>query len=530
MPTLSPDDTNGANVNEHSKGDSNGCATAVLGALPANGHARSEPRLTSSEPIPLVRKLCETLESHHISYCHWKSNWRLDRWLRGEGDLDLLVARTDAQRFAGILGQLGFKLALRSPAEEIPGILNYFGYDSETNRFVHLHVHFQIVIGHDWTKNYHLPIEHAILESAVRQGPIPVPATEIELIVFVIRMVLKCSLLEMGLSQRARRRTSVYDELEYLEKYADWGELIRQLRRHLPCIEAELFRKCVDSLRPEASVWQRVAIRRKLQRVLRAHSRRPNLPCTFWAAARQLVAHLKPRSSGQRPATGGVIIALVGGDGSGKSTCVNELHSWVSKNFKTCRVHLGKPPRSLFTLAVALTRRAIILVNKLLRRGTGIATATPGHESGIPQCLPWLRSVSIARDRYRLYRKARRFATHGGLVICDRYPTPGIKSMDGPNLTLFGDTAPPRLLAGFLSRVEAFYYRRILPPDLLIVLKIDPELAVRRKPEEDAAYVRARNQEVWELDFREHRAHVIGTNRPRADVLSDLRTIVWSAI
>ena len=38
------------------------------------------------------------------------------------------------------------------------------------------------------------------------------------------------------------------------------------------------------------------------------------------------------------------------------------------------------------------------------------------------------------RDRYISYVQARRFATNGGLVICDRFPLPQIKIMDGPQV------------------------------------------------------------------------------------------------
>src|SRR5215213_6844361 len=61
--------------------------------------------------IPLVARLCQKLAERKVSYCHWKSNWKLDEWLTGEGDLDLLVDRKDASAFTSVVTGLGFKQA-----------------------------------------------------------------------------------------------------------------------------------------------------------------------------------------------------------------------------------------------------------------------------------------------------------------------------------------------------------------------------------------------------------------------------------
>ncbi len=49
--------------------------------------------------IELIHKLFTELNEHGILYCHWKSNIYLNKMLRGETDIDLLVAREDADNF-----------------------------------------------------------------------------------------------------------------------------------------------------------------------------------------------------------------------------------------------------------------------------------------------------------------------------------------------------------------------------------------------------------------------------------------------
>ncbi len=152
--------------------------------------------------LRLIQKLCKALDEEGVVYCHWKSNAALDRSASGDNDLDLLVSRADAQLFTNTLVRFGFKEARASAEKELPGVLNYYGYDSDADRFIHVHLHYQLVLGHDATKNYRLPIERSYLESAVQGDLFKVPAAEYEFIVFVIRMVLKHSTWDVILGRQ----------------------------------------------------------------------------------------------------------------------------------------------------------------------------------------------------------------------------------------------------------------------------------------------------------------------------------------
>jgi hypothetical protein len=94
------------------------------------------------------------LEDAGIRYCHWKSNESLDRSASGENDLDLLVLRSDARRFEGILRDLGFRDAQLPRWKELPGVYHSYGVDRTSGHFVHIHAHYQLVVGDDMTKNY----------------------------------------------------------------------------------------------------------------------------------------------------------------------------------------------------------------------------------------------------------------------------------------------------------------------------------------------------------------------------------------
>src|SRR5215216_6886032 len=141
--------------------------------------------------LNLIQELCKALDLEGVIYCHWKSNAALARSARGDNDLDLLIRRHSLQRFTAILQRLGFKEAHVPSEREVSGIANYYGYDPAADRLVHVHAHYQLVLGDDMTKNYHLPIERPYLDSALQAGIFKIAAPEFELIVFIIRMMLK---------------------------------------------------------------------------------------------------------------------------------------------------------------------------------------------------------------------------------------------------------------------------------------------------------------------------------------------------
>jgi hypothetical protein len=154
-----------------------------------------------------------------------------------------------------------------------------------------------------------------------------------------------------------------------------------------------------------------------------------------------------------------------------------------------------------------------------------------------------LREVCRARDRFLTYLRARRFAANGGLVILDRFSLPQIQLMDGPQTDWFisqlmkGPQArlpfsPHRAsrLASALVRREESYYRQIVAPELLIVIRVNPEIAVQRKTNEDAASVRERSTEIWELNWEDTEARVIDGSKSKAAVLAELKTLIWSEL
>jgi thymidylate kinase len=484
-----------------------------------------EPSVDDCRTVALVRELCAALEADGVRQCHWKSNAFLDRSRSAENDLDLLVARADSGRFASVLHRLGFKL-VSSRSGSLPGVSSYYGFDEDADRLVHVHAHYQLVVGDDLTKNYRIPLEQAFLDSATRDGEFRVPAPELEFIMLVIRLVLKHRTWDAVVARLARVPSGARHELSYLQERIDHERVDEMLERHLPFVGRQTFARCVRALEPDARRWDGVRAGRHLVAELRSFARRPravDVRLKLWRRglliASRLISYKPPR---KHLAAGGAVIAIVGADGAGKSTAVEALHAWLATNFAVTRVHLGKPPRSLITIVIhglVLARSAVAVFLGQRRRGD---PSPRGYHA-------WLW-VALARDRFLAIRRLRRIATNGELVVCDRWPLPHLSLMDTPRIHRHLKPSDGGRMLRALSALELRYYGALTPPDALIVLLVDPEVAVARKPEEPAEFVRGRWAEMLQVDWAGLGAHVIDAGRPKEEVLARLKSLIWSEV
>lgn len=485
-----------------------------------------------SRRLHLVSALCRALARYGIAYCHWKSNEAIHRSAAGENDLDLLISGEHATKFIEILACLGFKEAIDPPERQLPGVLSFYGLDEDTNRIVHVHAHFRLILGHDYTKNYHLPLEDAYLESAEQGELFRIPPPEFEFLIFVVRMTFKHCTWDTILIRHGHLSLSEKRELDYLEQRVRPDRLHEILRAHLPSVEKELLDRCADAIRAKFPVWRRVMLGRELQKRLAPYSRRPRVVdvcLKFWHRVvrpiRRRVIRNTPKA---RLGGGGLVIAVVGGDGAGKSTMVAELRDWLSKEFDTLTLHMGKPQWSFATYAI----RGLL---KIVRLGFSpslrpIEYSLDSAKLEFPGYTWAIWEVCTARDRYLAVLKGRRFAANGGITICDRYPLPQVKLMDGPQVRRFAEATHNNKFIRLLSRAEERYYARITNADLLVVLRVDPALAVARKADENPSTVRPRSSEIWGLDWDQVGAQVVDASRPKNAILSELKAFVWSKL
>jgi thymidylate kinase len=147
-----------------------------------------------------------------------------------------------------------------------------------------------------------------------------------------------------------------------------------------------------------------------------------------------------------------------------------------------------------------------------------------------------LRMVMLAWDRRALAARLHRMAASGRIVLCDRYPSAEVGTIDGAAL----EQPPGGVgggLRGYLARLENRLYREIAPPDIVIRVVAPAETAVernrqRREPgkEKSDDYVAHNHRHVRLPSFPGAHTHELNTNRPRAETVQDLRCALWQVL
>ena len=485
-------------------------------------------------PVELVAQLARALDESQVTYCHWKSNEAIARSESAENDLDLLVERSDAERFRAVLHELGYTRVERTTKPSPPGKEDFIGYDDAADRFVHVDVHYQLVLGHDRTKNYRIPVEAPYLASSRHLGLLKVPSPEFEYVIFVIRMVLKYAIWDEVLwkTLRGGRRgpkPSERRELVHLESLIDHAVVHSILQEFLPWMDPDLFDQCAAVARGEVSLGSQLAVGRRLGSTLEPFGRLGPLTDTSTRMWRRIELGIQSRLGREpryRLSMGGAIVGVMGADGSGKSTALEEIERWLSDDFEMRTVHLGKPPWSLTTYGVRGSLKAgYVLRSKVFGRSAGSRADFLEPKPGIRSIL-WL--ACTARDRYAHYRRAQRFANSGGLVISDRYPHHAFETMEVAQIARITSGAESTRFEAAMARLEERYHNRIATPELLILLRVDPETAVARKTDEPSDYVRRRATEVWNINWDDAGVHVIDATKPPDLVAAEVKSLIWS--
>jgi thymidylate kinase len=236
-----------------------------------------------------------------------------------------------------------------------------------------------------------------------------------------------------------------------------------------------------------------------------------------------------PRPWNRRTAGGGCMVAMIGVDGSGKSTLVATMRTWLGSKVDVLPIYFGtgdgRPSLFLWPLKLTMPLMMRVLKSKPKRASHGkIYDRSPGL---LYSLLLMVWAVAVAVDKRKKLAAARRGTNRGLIVLADRYPQNQILGFnDGPLLTRL--TAVPRWLRRFEG--VAYTLARRLPPDLVIKLVVTPETAARREPEIDPAIIQQRIADLTRLEFPGARVVCVDAEQPLAEVFRAVKHEIWRLI
>ncbi len=454
--------------------------------------------------MSLVMEVLRRFDERGVAYCHWKSNDHLDAALAADTDLDILVDPAGIDDAYAVFAELSCRRGRVANARNDVGLEDFLGVDDESNRMVHFHVHYRLPGGERHNKRFRLPWERLVLDTRVRdESGVWVTAPALEVVLLLTRYALKLRGRDM-----VQGASGPGSELAYLMARTDRDAVLNVGEQLLGESGRRALADCLDATPGTKQLYR---LRRVVLRVLAsqtssrgpaAFSRRMNREAAW--AMRGISRKVVPRPvlKGRGGTGGGVIIAFVGCDGSGKSTMVGETRAFLAPKLDVYPMYLGSGDgsSSLIRKPMKLVRDKIFgnardrtTIAKKARVGSDHPTAMSGAKA------VW--ALTLAAEKARKLRTIMKARTRGMVVICDRWPQmqfPG--ELDGPRLTHWADgNALQRALAAY--ELRPYELARRFPPDLVIRLDVDVDTAAQRRPEDGRDYLAHRIDLVRELQF-----------------------------
>ena len=490
-------------------------------------------------------KVCKDLFdkwNDSVRYCHWKSNEHLEEGLDGKTDLDVFVHPEDKTKAEELLRDTQYIKFLPQKGCRYPLVDEWIGFDYSTGKLVHVHLHYQIITGTKFVKEYIFPLDEEIISSRIldKENKVYIIHPELEAIILFCRIVLKSNnkkhivpsedaQVEIDFIKKQVRMESLYNLCVKLlgdEKGARVCDMI--LMEHPSCADwYRLYRIIETWLKPFRKYSKLLTKVIHLKNYLRLGlmtilNKKCN--CCYITRKTQYVR--------------GLSICFIGADGSGKSTVTKELTNWLNWKISAKRFYLGSGDgyNSMYNN----------FLNKLRKKNSNnkkVASDTKPFnnyykrttiKAQIGMILIGKEAVRIASRALKQSKKATEYAAKGAISLMDRFPQieyPGV--YDGPKIE---DLAQRKGGTSFISKIlsrkekDLLNQTQVYQPNIVFKLLLPAEESMRRKPFENRASVEQKARITPLLNFENSKVYDIDATQDYNTEILIIKRIIWESM
>lgn len=210
------------------------------------------------------------------------------------------------------------------------------------------------------------------------------------------------------------------------------------------------------------------------------------------------------------------VIAVIGCDGSGKSTLTADLMRQLGQSRAVEFIYLGQSSGHIGQQIQRLPLLGPAFGRYLARK----AERVHDQKSSPPDAASALVMHLLSHWRAHKFKRMLRLVRRGVVVVTDRYPQAEVAgfSFDGPGLDLA--TAPAGLVRWLAVRERRLYaWMASFLPALVVRLNIDAETAHARKPDHRLATLREKVRVIPGLNFNGAPMLDLDAREPYAQVL-----------
>jgi thymidylate kinase len=218
------------------------------------------------------------------------------------------------------------------------------------------------------------------------------------------------------------------------------------------------------------------------------------------------------------------LIAVIGCDGSGKSTVCEHILGWIDRYGPAGAVHLGKQSGNVGRALGRLPLVGAAMDRMIRRKVDGVNDRIKADMQ--PRLFPALVITAFTLRRLRRFKRMLALRQRGLIVVTDRFPQVEIPgAYDGPG---FPETSRGSWLVVRLARREhaVFEWMASHRPDVVLRLNVDLETACRRKPDHRRDALSRKIAVTPLLTYHGAPIVDIDTNQPLARVLEEAEAAV----
>lgn len=221
-----------------------------------------------------------------------------------------------------------------------------------------------------------------------------------------------------------------------------------------------------------------------------------------------------------------MIVALVGSDGSGKTTIATDLTRWLARRRAVRRCYLGLGTGNIGN-RIKRVKLGGKWVERQLAKRADRARDAKDKIPGLPTAIV-LYCLTLVRNRR--FQQALRLKDAGYIVLSDRYPQDEVPGLyDGPLLS--AARAEGRLIRR-LAEKERRIYRDMVShlPDLVVKLHVDVDTAMARKPDHKRKSIARKVEVTKALTFGGAHIENVDAREPYETVVAKVKAHVLDAL